>query len=52
VRAQFAIAAMSPISPMPQLPDDGMENSGIRRPARRDPEGDIMPRVALWRAIG
>src|SRR4051794_38834630 len=30
----------SPISPMPQLVDDGIENSGTSIPARRDPGCD------------
>src|SRR5881628_4198445 len=32
------IGSMSPISPMPQLRDDGIENSGTRIPARREPD--------------
>src|SRR6266550_9412462 len=35
--SQPTIASMSPISPMPQLRDEGIENSGISVPARRDP---------------
>ena len=41
VRSQFVIAAMSPMSPMPQLRDEGMEKSGTSRPERRDPVGGI-----------
>src|SRR5882762_1453568 len=36
--SQRAIASMSPISPTPQLRDEGIENSGINTPARRDPD--------------
>ena len=39
VSSQRAMAPMSPISPMPQLRDEGMEKSGTSRPARRD--GDL-----------
>src|SRR5437773_12525978 len=35
--SQATTASMSPISPMPQLRDEGIENSGISAPARRDP---------------
>src|SRR5262245_32381795 len=37
VSSQRTIEAMSPISPMPQLRDEGIENSGISAPARREP---------------
>src|SRR5262245_53533788 len=37
VSSQRTIEAMSPISPMPQLRDEGIENSGMSAPARREP---------------
>src|SRR6185503_19765395 len=37
--SQRTIEAMSQISPMPLLRDDGIEKSGISTPARREPGG-------------
>src|SRR5262245_3870450 len=39
--SQRVTASRSPISPMPQLRDEGIENSGISSPARRDNEDGL-----------
>ena len=47
VPSQRVIAPMSPMSPMPQLRDDGREKSGTSRPERRDPVGDIKDKPSV-----
>lgn len=47
VPSQRVIAPMSPMSPMPQLFDEGTEKSGTSRPERRDPVGDIKDKSSV-----